>query len=214
MSVVPATTTENAAPRAQSQAARRESTRRRLVDAATALFAESGLHAATSSAIARRAGVATGTFYLHFPDKHAVFEEIVATTMAELQARQDRASAERARDEDDLRVQLEVLVAFTEEHRDLIRVAFERGGENTALANRIHDDGARRVEATLRRHAEAGPLPVHPGAAAQARAATLIRVIAWWAEEPTRATREEIVETLYHLAPSRIARAAAERPAR
>ncbi|NNL65692.1 MAG: TetR/AcrR family transcriptional regulator [Myxococcales bacterium] len=214
MSVIPTATTESDAPRAQRQAARRESTRRRLVEAATALFAESGLHAATSVAIARRAGVATGTFYLHFPDKHAVFEEIVATTLAELQARQDRASAARAPGEDDLRVQLEVLVAFTEEHRDLVRVAFERGGENAAVAHRIHDDVARRVEATLRRHAGSEPLPFHPGAAAQARAATLIRVIAWWAEDPARATREEIVETLHHLAPSRLARAAAERPAR
>ena len=39
-------------------------------------FAEEGLHAVTSARIARRAGVATGTFYLHFADKHVLFEEI------------------------------------------------------------------------------------------------------------------------------------------
>ena len=51
---------------------RREETRRRLLEAGTAAFAEIGLHGITTARIARRAGVGTGTFYLHFPDKHAL----------------------------------------------------------------------------------------------------------------------------------------------
>jgi len=196
----------------RSQPARRAETRRRLVAAGAALFAEQGLHAATSVAIARRAGVATGTFYLHFADKHELFIEIVDATLAELRERQERAAAALAPGADALRAQLEVLVGFAEDKRDLIRVAFERGSENAAIAARIHDQTAGRVEAALRHMAERGPLPVHPAVAAQARAATLIRVIAWWAEDPTRATHEEIVETLYHLAPTRLVRAAAQRP--
>ena len=47
---------------------------------------------------------------------------------------------------------------------------------------------------------------MHAGVAAQARAATLIRVVAWWAEDPRRASRDEIVETLFHLDPGRLAR--------
>ncbi|MCG8592102.1 MAG: hypothetical protein MJE66_22630, partial [Proteobacteria bacterium] len=47
-------------------------------------------------------------------------------------------------------------------------------------------------------------IPLHPGAAAQARAALLVRVIAWWAEEPGRAQRDEIVDVLMALAPGRI----------
>lgn len=203
---VNASTTEAPAPASRTERAAR--TRQRLVKAATRVFAEDGLHGATSVAIARRAGVATGTFYLHFADKHALFEEIVAATLDELRARQDRARDACAPGEDELRCLLEVVVAFTEERRDLIRVAFERGGENTEVAHRIHDDVARDVEASLRRRAEHEPLGIHPAAAAQARAASLIRVIAWWAEDPTRATREEIVETLYHLSPSRLAPAA------
>lgn len=195
----------------RSQPARRAETRRRLVEAGAALFAEQGLHGATSVAIAKRAGVATGTFYLHFADKHALFEEIVDATLAELRARQERAAAALSPDDDELLTQLGVLVDFAADKRDVIRVVFERGGENAEIAARIHDQTAGRVEATLRRMAERQRLPVHPAAAAQARAATLIRVIAWWAEDPTRATREEIVETLYHLAPTRVVRAKAER---
>ncbi len=192
--------TENITPR-------RAETRRRLLEAGTRVFAESGLHAATSVAIAKRAGVATGTFYLHFPDKHALFEEIVAAALTELRERQGRAAAALPPGTDELRSMLEVLVDFAQENRDLVRVAFERGGENTAVANRIHDDVAEQVEASLQRLAESEDLPIHPGAAAQARAATLIRVIAWWAEDLSRATRDEIVETLFQLSPGRIAHA-------
>jgi hypothetical protein len=39
--------------------------------------------------------------------------------------------------------------------------------------------------------------------AAQARAAVLVRVIAWWAEDPSRASRSEIIDTLLELDPRR-----------
>ena len=189
---------------ANGHTARREETRRRLLQAGTELFAERGLHAVTSARIARRAGVATGTFYLHFPDKHALFEELVFAALAELRERQDRASAERREGSDELRVRLEELVSFTEEKRDLIRVVFARGSESAAIAHEIHDRVASGVEARLSQVVAERGLPIHPGAAAQARAATLIRVIAWWAEDPGRATRQEIVETLLHLEPGHL----------
>ena len=34
--------------------------------------------------------------------------------------------------------------------------------------------------------------------------ALLVRVIAWWAEDPTRAEREEIIDVLMELAPGRV----------
>lgn len=190
---------------ANGHTSRREGTHWRLLDAATALFAAQGLHAVTSTQIAKRAGVATGTFYLHFPDKHALFEEIVFAALTELGERQDRASAARAPEADDLRVRLEELVAFAEERRDLIRVVFSRGAESAAIAQEIHDRVASGVEARLTQIVRERRLPIHPGAAAQARAATLTRVIAWWAEDPGRASRDEIVETLLHLQPGRLA---------
>ena len=48
-----------------------------LLRAAAASFAEQGYHAATVADIARRAQVATGTFYLYFPSKESCFEELV-----------------------------------------------------------------------------------------------------------------------------------------
>lgn len=55
------------------QTRRRLQSRRRLLDAATALFVEHGYDRTRPQDIARHAGVATGTFYLHFRDKEDVF---------------------------------------------------------------------------------------------------------------------------------------------
>ena len=56
---------------------RGRATRRALLDAAEAVFAEHGFEASSVAEITRRAGVAQGTFYVHFADKHAAFLELV-----------------------------------------------------------------------------------------------------------------------------------------
>ena len=188
---------------ANGHASRRAETRRRLIAAGTRLFAKRGIHEVTTAQIARQAGVATGTFYLHFDDKHALFQELVFAALADLRARQEQAVAARAPGAVELEVRIEELVRFAEEQRDLIRVVFARGPESGRVTEEIHDRVARGLEARLAARVAAEGLPLHPAAAAQARAATLIRVIAWWAEDPSRATRDEIVQTLLHLEPGR-----------
>ena len=47
-------------------------TRDRLLEAARELFTTAGYHATTTPMLARRAGVAEGTIYRHFPSKHAL----------------------------------------------------------------------------------------------------------------------------------------------
>ena len=54
-----------------------DDTRRRLFAAAVQLFTQAGYHATTVEAIAARAGVAKGTFFVHFPTKDAVILELV-----------------------------------------------------------------------------------------------------------------------------------------
>ena len=55
------------------QTRRRLLSRRRLLDAARELFVAQGYDRTRPQDIARAAGVATGTFYLHFRDKEAAF---------------------------------------------------------------------------------------------------------------------------------------------
>jgi AcrR family transcriptional regulator len=52
---------------------RGDTTRARLIAAATAVAAEQGYAHATTRAIAEAAGVSEGTIYRHFPDKKALF---------------------------------------------------------------------------------------------------------------------------------------------
>lgn len=47
-------------------------TRDRLIEAARELFTTAGYHATTTPALAKRAGVAEGTIYRHFPSKQAL----------------------------------------------------------------------------------------------------------------------------------------------
>lgn len=182
----------------------REATRRRLTEAAIQLFAHEGLHGATSARIARAAGVATGTFYLHFRDKQELFAAIVSSALADLRARLRRAidgagSEPRAQ----VRARTAELVAFAEDNRSLIRVLFGRRQEAGELAEDVLDALIPGIEESLRARAAAGELSadLHPGVAAQAIAAMSSRVLAWWVEDPTRASRDELIETLCRMHP-------------
>lgn len=181
----------------------REATRRRLVAAGTELFALRGLHATTSVQIARRAGVAAGTFYLHFKDKHALFREIVFAAFAGLRERLAAASA-RAGSEplDVVRARIEELLDFAEENRSLVRVLFGRAHAAAALSEDVFDDVVPGIEAGLRRRIAAGQAPpLDPAVSAQALAAMWARVCTWWVEDPSRAPRAAVVETLVRLHP-------------
>ncbi len=68
-----------------------DDTRKRLYVAAIALFSDAGYHATTVDAIAKRAGVAKGTFFVHFATKDAVVIDLVRKQTAV--ARQARVAA-------------------------------------------------------------------------------------------------------------------------
>lgn len=182
-------------------------TRRMLVAAATELFAERGLHAVTTAQIARKAGVATGTYYLHFPDKLALFRALVFDALAELRARQDAAAiGQPSGSSAELSARIEVLLDFAEEKRALMRVVFARAGESAGMADEIAGAIAPAIERRFAALQAAGAMArdIHCGAAAEARAAALVRIAAWWTEDPARATRAEVAATLLRLDPGRV----------
>ena len=61
-----------------------------ILDAALAVFGEHGLQGARLDDIAQAAGVAKGTIYLYFPNKEALFQEMIRSVML---ARLDDAAA-------------------------------------------------------------------------------------------------------------------------
>lgn len=64
------------AARRPTRAQQKEETRAHLVAVARDAFIERGFEGTTIREIARRAGVATGTVFVHFPDKHALLAAV------------------------------------------------------------------------------------------------------------------------------------------
>src|ERR1700743_801448 len=58
-----------------------------IIEAAFDTFIEQGFAATRLDDVAKRAGVAKGTIYLHFKDKEALFEELIRTAIVPLVAR-------------------------------------------------------------------------------------------------------------------------------
>jgi AcrR family transcriptional regulator len=70
--------------RTQPKTRKAQATRRRQLEAAEALFAEKGYFATSIVDITQAANVALGTFYLYFPSKLAIFQELVRHLNSEL----------------------------------------------------------------------------------------------------------------------------------
>lgn len=97
-------------------------TRQKLLDAAEAIIGEQGFDNASIVEITQQAGVAQGTFYIYFPDKTAVFIELVKELSRSLR----REIAEAVAGLDDRleveRVGFRTFFRFTHKHRKLYRV--------------------------------------------------------------------------------------------
>jgi len=179
---------------------RTERTRRRLLDAGRTLFARHGADGVTTHAIAAEAGFASGTFYLHFKHKQALFQELADEAVGELEARLAAAEAGASDLRGVVEAQADALVGFAEAHRELFRILFQPGGEALETGERVVERLARRISTRRRAAAEKGPAwdCLAPDIVAQAIVGMWVRVLSWWVEDPTRARRDEIVHTLSH----------------
>jgi len=177
----------------------RTATRARLRASGQKLLAERGLHAVTSHEIANAAGVAAGTFYLHFRDKEELFRELVFEAVAELLSRLERSVLPlRDQPEAAARARAETLLGFAEEHAELVRLAFGRGAESTGVGADALDQLVAHLERNLAAPGKGAP-GLHPGVTAQALVGMWARVATWWAESPGRAPRAAVLETLVDL---------------
>ena len=97
-------------------------TRRRLLEAAEACFAETGYHDASVVKITEAAGVGQGTFYLYFSSKKEIFDELVRDLNQRVRHAMKEASSQGA-----TRLESELLgfaayFRFTSEHNALYRI--------------------------------------------------------------------------------------------
>lgn len=88
-------TSPAAAPRRTPSQERGQRRVEAILEAAEALFAEVGYDAATTEAIAERAGASIGSLYQFFPNKRAVFDGVAARYFARVERRFGELLAER-----------------------------------------------------------------------------------------------------------------------
>ncbi|HEX8789597.1 MAG TPA: TetR/AcrR family transcriptional regulator [Polyangiaceae bacterium] len=118
-----------------SRQVKADETRRRLFAAGTELLVEQGYVATTAKQIARRAGVAKGTFFFHYKSKDAL-----VTAMVELQLRiigreRERLVAEGASPLERLRATVMALGRLAE--RNVVRAVLTAGMENPETGGAI-----------------------------------------------------------------------------
>lgn len=121
-------TTEDSAaakPRPVRTQRRTAVTRRRLFDAAEKVFGDLGFHATSISEITRTAGVAQGTFYIHFTSKELLFSELVADISRRLRHHLAEAVANSPGRLVAERRGLEAFCAFVQQHPGVYRIVQE-----------------------------------------------------------------------------------------
>jgi AcrR family transcriptional regulator len=166
------------------------------MQAGTRAFIQHGLSGAKISLIARDAGVANGTFYLHFHDKEELYRAIVEATLEQLATQmQQSADSHLERDEAE-RAEIDAIISFIEAHEVVFQMLAatadsEAGRPVTRMfvAQRIRalEEGQR--HGTVR-------ADIRTDIAAHADIGMMISVLRWWLGEGRGTPRDELIETL------------------
>ena len=106
---------------------RSANTQGRLLDAATAVFLARGYDALTLAEVTERADLGTGTLYLHFRDKRALYEAVVRRALASMYQRWQQAVGDRDSRAERVLEMVRVTIEFLTEHPDLARLCLLDG---------------------------------------------------------------------------------------
>jgi AcrR family transcriptional regulator len=136
--------------------ARGQATRRRLLDAAETVFGELGYERASISEVTRLAGVAQGTFYLYYPNKKAVFVELVEDLGHRLRRHIAEAVGQATDRLEVERLGFEAFFDFIGQHRDLYRIVRQAEFVDEQVYQRYYRRLAERYARGLARAASGG----------------------------------------------------------
>ena len=118
---------QRSAPASSRRQRRSDHTQGRLVDAATAVFLERGYDALTLAEVTERADLGTGTLYLHFRDKRALYEAVVRRALTSLYQRWQRSVGDRDSRTDRVLKMVRVTLEFLTENPALARLCLLEG---------------------------------------------------------------------------------------
>jgi AcrR family transcriptional regulator len=137
---------------------RGEATRRRILDAAEAVFGDKGYYAASVTEITQRAQVAQGTFYLYFHSKREIFLKLVEDLGISLTSSLREASRNAKHRLDIERDGFEGFFAFARAHRQLYRIVQEADRLDQPTFQKYYAQLARPYARGLRKAMDAGEI--------------------------------------------------------
>lgn len=186
-----------------------EDAEERLLASGLSLFARDGTERVNTNSIARRAGVGIGTFYAHFEDKYALLREVQIRTLTGIRA--SRTAALKGIGADaaaQVEATVSAVVTFAARHPEAYRVTFARERPGTAAHGPVMSESIRPTAEGLQRLQRRGALPKDLDAELAARAYHSMEVgtLLWWIENPRRAPKAQLVQTLSLLHPAVAAR--------
>ena len=193
----------------------RESTRQRILDAATEVFSEKGYHGAAVDDIVRASQTSKGSFYFHFPSKQDIFFSLVDRFIDSLARSAESAIAQEMGALAKVNVALETVFNTFSRHRNLAKILLVGGvGLGKAFDERLLAIHAR-FASLIKEHldeavAEGSIPPLNTEITAYAWLGAVNEVIVRWLYTGQPAPLEETLDTLRELL-LRSIRAEAER---
>jgi AcrR family transcriptional regulator len=188
----------NAPPRRRLTA---EERRTGILDAALAVFSESGYHSASIDDIAREAGVSKALIYEHFASKQELYADLIARNARELTQRIGAAlvGVEVESGSSRLAVGLDAFFAFVEERRDAWRMLFRdvADPETATVVNRMLEQVTAEVTVLISQDPGASALDSDEDRRALRLLAEMLvggtqSMANWWTSNP-EAPREQMV---------------------
>lgn len=179
----------------------KEEIRQLIIHAGIRAFSDFGFHGMKIAAVAREAGVANGTFYLHFRDKEALYSEIVRLAAAKLASSIFAAHNYNATSGNSDRAEIEAVIDFAEKNKDLMRIALDNSvpdsNDKTDLFKPLIELRMDELKKGIKDgHIHRG---IHPEIGARAEIGMILSVVNWWLANRNKATKEQLLNTLTHL---------------
>ncbi|WP_417489656.1 TetR/AcrR family transcriptional regulator [Maricaulis sp.] len=175
----------------------KDATRQRLLSAGAKVFAADGVQGARIADIAREAEIAMGTLYSHFPDKDALFRELMragkAMVIEGLVLARESSPTRAGRD----RAAMEGVVAFAQVYAPFFRLLLSRGAGDPMQREVVDAIADLRVPELLEGQAEGWiRRDIDPKAAARCEVGAVFHLLDWWIDNPDQYTAEQIVDQL------------------
>jgi len=173
-------------------------TRRRLIEAGTRSFAKLGYHGMKIAAVTRDAGVANGTFYLHFKDKQTLFLDILRAAIGKLAAGLFAVHGYGEQIKSAEREEISVVFDFAEKNRDLMRIALNTDSSELLKGVDIFDPIIEMRIKQIKKGIEAGNVnrSINPLIAARAEVGMMMSVVLWWLDNREKASKHDVIDTL------------------